>query len=418
MIPERVVPSAVTPVSGPGLLSSVTAHAQGDGLSAFRERMLSYLDGDAAGTYTSFRRALAVCLREVAATTGGEAVLVPSFCSSDYPAAIEGIGLEIRRYDVDPNTLGADLDSLAESLEPDVAAVVAVNVLGYSSEMETLSAICEAHDTPLIEALGYGLGATYCGKRLGTFGDCSVLNFQQGKPVPVGGGMVVTRQPYHCTDEGRSPVEPNIATLTGYAALGRPGPYGLYQSAGKKLYRALSDGQPSTHPEPKERVEYAPPFRTMSNFQGALALDIFTRRDEHRRHRAAVARWYDREFESVPGVELLEPVEGLGNHQYVRYPVLVDADQREEIVAALRGAGIQAGGLYDWPPIDAEEHPGGSTLQHRLLALPTHPYVTKRDCERASQILKACTQASSAEQPPASVQQQSQSAQLKQGPNS
>lgn len=389
--PLRVVPPAITPVSQVSIAKGIIDHARKKGRRDFRREIQSYLSGTSAATYTSFRRALAACLQTLSATREEDVVLIPSFCSSDYHTVIDRIGLTSRRYDVDPTSLAADVDSLRNQSFEDVLAVVAVNVLGYSSPMTTLETMATDRDTYLVEALGYGLGANYNGKRLGTFGDCSVLNFQQGKPIPVGGGMVVSQtDSIAVTDENRPTVSPNIGVLSGYALFSHPQLYGLYDSVGNQVLSKLGMvSRPSTHPESKTDVNYEPPYRTMSNFQGAVGHSVFEKQTIHRNRRAETAAFYDRELASVSSLTQLTPINGLSDHQWVRYPLLCNtAENRDTLVDELVAAGIQATALYDWPPIDGDTHPGGATLQDRLIALPTHPYVSERDRIRTVTILK------------------------------
>lgn len=380
---RRLAP-AITPVSAADVLAGLAGHRRGTGREKFASDIATYLDATSAATYTSFRRALCACLSALSGADDSDRsdVLIPAFCSADFPEALDGAGLNAVRYDVDADSLALDSERLAEPPGDDALALVAVNVLGYSSEMDRIEAYCETHDVYLIEALGYAIGSAYRGRRLGTFGDCSVLNFQQGKPVPVGGGMVVSRtDDVEFTDEGREPVAPNVAALSGYAALGRPRAYYLYSRAKAVLDRySESSTRHSTHPESKFDVPYAPPFATMSDFQGTIASRVFDRagRDRQRRDRTATA--YATGLADCPHVSRIRPVDGLTNHQHVRYPLMVDdPDLRDEMAAALSTVGVEASALYDWPPIDADRFPGAVRLQREILTLPTHPYVDAAD---------------------------------------
>ncbi len=384
----RTVPAAVTPVGPDDFLAGVHGHYRNCGRKEFRTRILSYLDGHSAGTYTSFRRALAACLLTLRSESDAKEVLIPSFCSSDYQKVITGIGLTPRRYDVDPQTLAADIDSLQSKSFDDALAVIAVNVLGYSSDMERLETVCTSQDVFLLEALGYGLGTEYAGRRLGTFGDCSILNFQQGKPIPIGGGMVVSQNPkLTFSDTGRSSVSPNIAALGGYMVFSYPSMYGMYRNGGERIASlVIGTDRPSTHPESKENVTYVPPFKTISNFQGEIGCRVFECLSEHRNQRAETAHWYSERLDGVDGISLLSPVAGLSNHPYVRYPLLVESQSlRKHLHEELVRVGIQSSMMYDWPVIDTDQFPGGATLQNRLLTVPTHPYVTERDRRRVVQ---------------------------------
>lgn len=390
----RQVPPAITPVTGPTLAAGARDHLQGVGRRRFREQIRGFLDGDSAATYTSFRRALADCLQTLGSEREGNTVLVPSFCSSDYPEAIEGLGFETARYDVDPETLSADLDCVRDHAFDDTLAVIAVNVLGYTSAMDELESLCSQRDTALIEALGYGIGTEYEGTRLGTFGDYSVLNFQQGKPIPIGGGMVVSQDPaVTFSDANRDPVGPNLGTLAGYALFSRPRLYGVFTRALKPVLSVLNGtDRPSTHPGSKFDVRYRRPYDTISNFQGAVGHRVFDQLPEHRRQRAQNAVFYRQELTEFPGVTPIEPVSGVSNHQHVRFPVRLDStDRRNTLAKALGDAGIQASAMYDWPPIDPAVSGGGAKLQQQLLTLPTHPYVTDSDRRRVVRIFRENT---------------------------
>lgn len=382
----RLVPPAITPVGVRDLLAGLRAHRRGEGRREFRESLRSFLDADTAATYTSYRRALGACfleLRDAAEADGLDRVLVPAFASSDFADAAEGVGLTVERYDIDADSLAVRPETLTGRLD-DALALVAVNVLGYSSRMDALERLCAETDTVLVEALGYALGSAYRGRRLGTFGDVVVVNFQQGKPIPVGGGMVLSHeQSVSVSDDDRPDVSPNLAALSGYAVCGRPRLYYLYSELTDRL--SIHDGieeRATTHPGSKLDVEYGRPFARMSNFQCAVGDNVFDRLDEYRQHRERTARQYRRELADCPGIDLLDPVAGLSDHQYVRFPVLADPALRPEIRDALAETGVQSTTLYDWPVLDESAFPAAARVQRRILTLPTHPYVDERDRQR------------------------------------
>lgn len=383
----RRLPSAVTPLGADDIVAGISGQRAGTGRDEFRAEIAAFLGATSTGTYTSFRRALCACLLTLSAgdDEARTDVLIPAFCSSDFPEAIDGAGLNAVRYDIDPASLALDPDAAVAETDADTLALVSVNVLGYGSEMDRIASYCESHSIFLVEALGYAIGAAYDGDPLGTFGDCSVLNFQQGKPVPVGGGMVASRDSaLEFTDDGREPVTPNVAALSGYAALGRPRPYYCYSRVKTLLDRyGGSTTRHSTHPKSKFDVLYAPPFATMSDFQGTIGRRVFRRIGSDRRHRERTANAYAAGLADCPHVDRVRPVAGLTDHQHVRYPLLVDDPAlRDEVAAALDDLGVEASPLYDWPSIDSERFPGAARLQREILTLPTHPYVDAADRRR------------------------------------
>lgn len=381
----RLLAPAVTPITTADLVAGIRSHSRRSGRAKFRRAIAASLDAAHAATYTSIRRALAASLLALADTRDGRRVLIPAFCSSDFPDAIRGVGLEVSRYDVDPTTLAADPEAIERAIDPDTLAVVTVNVLGYTSPMARIAEIADRADTALVEALGYALGSTYACQPLGTFGECAVLNFQQGKPIPVGGGMVLSQASGPpVSDAGRPAVDPNWGVLAGYAALSHPRPYYAYTRVRDGLDAlGWSVGRPTTHPEGKTDVDYDPPFATLSNVQGAIGRRVFDRLDRDQRHRQRVARLYDAAFAEQRGVATIEPIDGIGSHQHVRYPLLVaSSDRRDRLLESLVDAGVQATTMYDWPPIDAANFPGAARLQDEIVTLPTHPYVDRADVER------------------------------------
>lgn len=391
---KSLVPPAVTPLTWQDLYAGVRGHLKGTGRDEFRSKVRTYLHGDAAATYTSYRRALTACLWALDRDAPGDAslVAVPAFCSSDYEAAIEAANLEMHRYDVDPHTLAADFDALEQLPTEDVLAVVIVNVLGYSHPMDDLQDFCEQEACYLIEALGYGLGGRYKGAPLGTFGDCSVLNFQQGKPIPVGGGMVVANRPtLPLDDHGRKPVSPNPGLLTGYKLCSHPSVYYWYAKVRQHLADLALDGDRlTTHPGSKDGVTFDPPFQTLSNFQGAVASELLARLEDDRRARARTAIQYRSAFQHVDGVRSIDPVAGITVQQYVRYPLQVGSPElRDRLQQALRDVGIEAPRLYDWPPLDAADYPGACQIQNEILTLPTHPLLNEDERTRVIRTVRA-----------------------------
>jgi len=392
----RLVPPAVTPIRTGDVAAGLWGQLRGTGCEEFRARLEWLLDGESSATYTSFRRALGACLLELSESDGPETVLIPAFCSPDFRKTIEGVGLEPREYDVEERTLAADLSEIEAKAGPDTLAVVAVNVLGFSSPMTDLAALCEEQGCRLIEALGYALGSKYEGEPLGTFGDCAVCNFQQGKPIPVGGGMVISqRADLEFSDRGRPAVRPNLLSVSGYAAFGRPRLYYLYKQVAETVdsYRD-SNERPTTHPASKLGVEFSPPFATMSNFQGSIAQRVLARNAKYRRQRARVAVYYERHLRDCRGIRTVTSVEGLSSHQFVRYPLVAASTAlRDAMLEALRDAGIESTTLYHWPVIDEEQFPRAARLQQGTFTLPTHPYVDETDRHRAVQtVLQTLTE--------------------------
>ena len=97
--------------------------------------------------------------------------------------------------DVDYETWNMDPKALEKAFEkyPNPKAVVVVHLYGRASKMDEICEICKKHNVPLFEDAAEGLGATYKGKYLGTYGKCAALSFNGNKIITTtGGGMLVT----------------------------------------------------------------------------------------------------------------------------------------------------------------------------------------------------------------------------------
>lgn len=131
----------------------------------------------------------------------GDAVFCPdmTFIASVEPACMLGAApvfcdIEPDTYNLDPVSLEAHIQSvLAEgTLRP--RAVVAVDFLGNPAKYDELDAICKKYGLLLIEDAAQGTGASYKGRKCGSFGDIATTSFFPSKPLGCygDGGAVFT----------------------------------------------------------------------------------------------------------------------------------------------------------------------------------------------------------------------------------
>ncbi len=101
--------------------------------------------------------------------------------------------------DSEPETWNMSPDALEKAFEwakeqnKMPKAVIIVDLYGQSADYEKLLPICKHYDVPIIEDAAEALGATYRGKKCGTFGHMGVFSFNGNKIITTsGGGMVVS----------------------------------------------------------------------------------------------------------------------------------------------------------------------------------------------------------------------------------
>jgi dTDP-4-amino-4,6-dideoxygalactose transaminase len=116
------------------------------------------------------------------------AIVCPSPANAVLYAGLEPIfcDINIDDYNLDPASLERVL-----AMYEDVVAVMPVHLYGYPADMERIQAIARKHRLYVIEDAAQALGAEYCGKRVGSFGDFSILSFGHTKIVDVGWGGAV-----------------------------------------------------------------------------------------------------------------------------------------------------------------------------------------------------------------------------------
>ena len=119
----------------------------------------------------------------------GDAVLCPSFtfCATGEVVALTGATPVF--VDVDEATFNMD----AASLERGIAtakqrglkprAVIPVDLFGQSADHDTIGAIAEAAGLFVLDDAAQGFGASYKGRKLGTFGLATATSFFPAKPL-------------------------------------------------------------------------------------------------------------------------------------------------------------------------------------------------------------------------------------------
>lgn len=101
-----------------------------------------------------------------------------------------------------PNTLReAIVDRIAHGKKP--KAIIIVHLYGMPSKMDELLAICSEFAIPVIEDSAEALGASYKGKKMGTFGKLGVYSFNGNKIITTSGGGALVSEDKSLIDKSR-----------------------------------------------------------------------------------------------------------------------------------------------------------------------------------------------------------------------
>lgn len=132
----------------------------------------------------------------------GDVVIVPTMTFVASASAVVYTGATPVFVDVledgnlDPELLEQAITSLRATGRR-IAAVMSVDLLGRCADYDSLSAICERFEIPLVEDAAEALGASYSGNRhsgpAGSFGRVAALSFNGNKIMTTsGGGMLLS----------------------------------------------------------------------------------------------------------------------------------------------------------------------------------------------------------------------------------
>lgn len=126
-------------------------------------------------------------------TDGTGEVIVPTLTWVSDIASVIQCGFTPVFVDINPRTLGMDTDQVLERITSETRAVFLTHVLGYNGLNRRLLDELKRLKVPLIEDVCESYGATFEGRKLGTFGLVSNFSFYYAHHMTtIEGGMIST----------------------------------------------------------------------------------------------------------------------------------------------------------------------------------------------------------------------------------
>ncbi len=165
----------------------------GPNVSCFEEEMAAYLGCQYAVGVNSGTDAMHLALRALGIGPGDEVITTP-FTFIATTEAIEITGATPVFADIDPHTFNIDPNRVEDAITSHTRAILPVHLYGQPCEMDAIMDLANRHDLRVVEDCAQAIGATYCGKRVGTFGDVGCFSFFPSKNLGcIGdGGLTVT----------------------------------------------------------------------------------------------------------------------------------------------------------------------------------------------------------------------------------
>ena len=388
--PLRHQLASTSPVHLRGLV--VAAAAQGDPTQRLRRVIRAEYRVSDAVLCGSGTEALVLAFETAERLLEAPAGLVlPAFSCFDVAAAAVRFGRPVTFYDIDPHTMGPELESLEHALATGSHIVLIASLFGISPDWRALDPVLASADAFIVEDAAQGHGGRWEGSPLGGHGRLGVLSFGRGKGWTGGEGGALLIRDERDRDAVVRPLQPArpgaviLAKATAQWALGRPSLYGIPRAIpslalGQTQYRDV--GIP----------------RDMSPVAAALALGTKAQADacvEVRRARSAryttllANAGFSFRLRLPPGSEA----------GFSRFPAVLPRGMgtfRSPATALRLGAAPgypaalphldQVRPLLSAPP---QLLPGARTLVQQLVTFPTHPMVRHDEQDRLVELLSS-----------------------------
>jgi dTDP-4-amino-4,6-dideoxygalactose transaminase len=284
----------------------------------------------------------------------GDEVIIPSFTFAATANAVLACGARPVFCDVREDDFCIDVKSAEERIGSATRAIMPVHLYGQVADMDAVEALAAAHGVLVIEDACQAHGATYKGRKAGSFATAAFSLYATKNMMTGEGGVVTTN------DEA-------LATRL-------------------RLLRSHGMEQRYVH------VTFGLNLR-MTEIAAALGRVQLDRLDAGNARRRDNAAYYSGELARTPG--LITPVELPGRHHvWHQYTVRVPG-ARDSVIERLRRAEIGAEIYYPAPVhrqrafADPISLPVSERLAEEVLSIPVHPGLTDEERSMVAKVLEA-----------------------------
>jgi perosamine synthetase len=290
---------------------------------------------------------------------GDEVVTTPFTFAATINAALRS-GATVRFADIGPD-FNLDPAAVATVLGPATAAVVPVHLYGLPADMDGIMALAGRHGLAVVEDAAQAHGASFDGRRVGSFGVGS-FSFYATKNVACGEGGLLTS-----SDEGL------VRRLRQLRNQGMVERY-RYETVGRNL--------------------------RMTDLHAALGIPQLERLEATNQRRRDNAEMLTKLLDGVEGLTLPETPPGRV-HVWHQYTVLLPSGaDRDGVAERMRADGVDSGVYYprlvwdyqvyrEHPRVVQDDTPRAGAAAARCLSVPVHPGLGPPELERVAEALAA-----------------------------
>lgn len=328
--------------------------ASGRKVKEFEERFSSYIGQKYGIAVSSGTTALHIALQACGIKFGDKVITTP-FTFIATANSILYCAAKPVFCDIDENTFNISISSLKKLLETekDVKALLIVHLFGLPCNMDEIMEITNKYGLILIEDCAQAHGASFKGKKAGSFGLSSIFSFYPTKNMTTSeGGMIVT----------------NDEKVSGESML-------LRNHGMKNEYE-------------HEILGYN--FR-MTNISAAIGLSQMKQLDELIEKRRKNAHYFNEHLKNLPGIEIPFVPSSDYLHAYNQYTLRIK-DKRDDFIKNLKEKEI--GHKIFYPTIIPNQpfyrklgvysgsFPVAEKVSKEVISIPVHPALHDSDLKR------------------------------------
>ncbi|MGY0217560.1 DegT/DnrJ/EryC1/StrS family aminotransferase [Endozoicomonadaceae bacterium StTr2] len=284
----------------------------------------------------------------------GDEIISPAFSYIATAETAALLGAKIKYVDINPETYNIDFKNLESAVTEKTKAIIAVSLYGQCAEIDEINKIAKKFNIPVIEDGAQSFGATYKSRKSCNLTTIGCTSFFPSKPLGCygDGGAIFTND-----DE--------LALCARQIA----------RHGQDRRYHHIRVGVNSR----------------LDTIQAAILLEKLKIFDEEIKKRQHVASYYDHLFKNNDKL-LIPLIEPHNKSVYAQYTI--QSDIRDKIVSKLKENNIPTAIHYPLPlnlqpavQNKSSKVPVSESSSQKVLSLPMHPYLNKKDQESIASII-------------------------------
>lgn len=341
-----------------GVIAS-TAFIKGPDVSLFEQELAQFLDVKHAIACANGTDALQVAMMALGLKPGDEIITTP-FTFIATVEVIKLLGLTPVFVDVEADSFNINPELIESAISNQTKAIVPVHLFGQCAEMEIITRIAEKYKLTVIEDNAQAIGAEYIysdgmKRKAGAIGDVGTTSFFPSKNLGCygDGGAMFTNNPE---------LADKLSTLANHGM-------------NRRYY-----------------YDYVGVNSRLDTLQAAILRIKLRHLEKYNMVRKAAADYYDRAFDSLPGVTI-PARKSYSTHIFHQYTLQVPKEQRDELHSYLGSKQVPSAIYYPVPlhlqtaykdlGYKAGDFPVAERFSERVISLPMH---TELDEEQLSYI--------------------------------